>query len=84
MVSPSPSQSTMLRSITIANTAALSTSTSTKNRQSDGVQRSGGGEVFGEINVNSRRSLIPTVHGSFLGSAEYNCAVLSELIPVQG
>jgi hypothetical protein len=26
-----------------------------------GMQRSGGGEFFGEINVNSRRPLIPTV-----------------------
>ncbi len=30
-------------------------------RQNNGMQRSGGGAVFGEINVNSRRPLIPDV-----------------------
>ena len=30
-------------------------------RQNHGMQRSGGGAFFGEINVNSRRPLIPDV-----------------------
>jgi hypothetical protein len=53
----------MLTSITITSTASLSTSTNPRPQegQNHGMQQSGGGEVSREINVNSRRPLIPIV-----------------------
>jgi hypothetical protein len=52
----------MLRPIT--STAALSTSTNPEpiKCRNDGMQRCGGGAVFGEINVNCRRPLILDVN----------------------
>ena len=63
MVSQSLTHTIMLTSITITSTASLSTSTNPrpKKRQNHGMQRSGGGAVFEEIKVNSRRPLIPDV-----------------------
>ncbi|AMV35444.1 hypothetical protein VN12_25360 [Pirellula sp. SH-Sr6A] len=66
MVWPSWAQRMMPRSITITSTAALSTSTNLrpKNSQNHGMQRSGG-EPSRELNVNSRRPLILFVRCRF-------------------